>query len=357
MRNKENIKEVLIYLQTTEDKVLDFDEGVIYEAYQKDNDNQSLAIKILTVFGGILASIMFLGFLYLSGLQNSEKGLLAVGAICIAGAVWVTKVYDKIIIDTVSISSFIIGFILLGIGFNLQGIKENTIFIIFIIIAICSLCIVQNYILSFISILIIHGSILKLIMSNNNHDLIYIYVSALALMVTYFFLKEAGMITGGKRLSRLYNPIRIGLILSFLSGLIFFGKKGILALSPNYTWLCSLTLIATIIYCVYILLDLLNVIKTQYKVSIYLASILLLLPTVFSPSISGAILIILLSFLVNYKTGFVFGIIAFIYFISQYYYDLEFTLLTKSILLFSSGVIFLTLYLFTHKKLTSDEKV
>ena len=46
-----------------------------------------------------------------------------------------------------------------------------------------------------------------------------------------------------------------------------------------------------------------------------------------------------------------------IYFISQYYYDLNFTLLTKSILLFSSGVLFLLLYLFTHKNLTQNEKI
>jgi len=95
----------------------------------------------------------------------------------------------------------------------------------------------------------------------------------------------------------------------------------------------------------------------QYKSGIYALSILLLLPTVLSPAISGAILIILLSFLVNYKTSLVIGIAAFIYFVSQYYYDLHFTLLTKSILLFSSGILFLGLYLLTHKKLTSNEKI
>jgi len=83
----------------------------------------------------------------------------------------------------------------------------------------------------------------------------------------------------------------------------------------------------------------------------------MLVSTIFSPSISGAMIIVLLSFLVNYKTGLAIGIISLIYFISQYYYDLNFTLLTKSIILFSSGIVFLLFYLFTTKKLNSNEKI
>lgn len=357
MRHKENIKELLDYLQTTEDKELQFDEDAIVTAYQKNNDNQSLAIKILSVFGGLLASLAFLGFLFIAGLYNSDLGLLIFGTLCIAGAIWINKVYDKIIIDTVSVSSFIIGFILFGFGLGKLQMTENAISAVFILIALFSLSIVQNYILSFISVLIINGSILTLIISNKGYDLIHIYVSALALIVTYFFLKEAKIITVSKALSKLYNPIRIGLIFSFLSGLIILGKKGILPISPDYIWLSSVIIISTIIFLLSNLFEILNITKIQNKTGIYILCILLLLPTALSPAISGAILIILLSFLVNYKTGLVLDIIAFIYFISQYYYDLNFTLLTKSILLFSSGVLFMALYLFTHKKLTSNEKV
>jgi len=81
------------------------------------------------------------------------------------------------------------------------------------------------------------------------------------------------------------------------------------------------------------------------------------LPTAFSPVILGILLIILLSFLVNYKLGLSVGILTFIYFICQYYYDLNYTLLTKSILLFSSGILFLIFYIFIHKYLGSNEKI
>lgn len=349
MRNKDDIKELLDYFQKTEDKPLQFDEEAIVSAYQKDNGNQSLSIKILSVFGGILASLAFLGFLFIAGLYNSDVGLLVFGGIFIIGSIWINKEYDKIIIDTVSVSSFIIGFILLGFGCGQLKIDENIISIIFIIIAIGSLSIVQNYILSFVSVLIINGSILTLIISNKGYDFIHIYVSVLALTMTYFFLKEATIITTNKALSKLYNPVRTGLIFSFLSGLVFLGKKGILPVSPDYIWLSSVIVISIIIYLFSVLFDVLNITKTRHKIGIYIFTVLALLPTALSPAISGTILIILLSFLINYKTGLVLGIISFIYFISQYYYDLNFTLLTKSILLFSTGVLFIALYLFTYK--------
>lgn len=357
MKNKDDIKELLDYFQNTEDNPLQFDEEAIVSAYQKDNGNQSLSIKILSVFGGILASLAFLGFLFIAGLYNSDVGLLVFGGIFIVGSIWINKEYDKIIIDTVSVSFFIIGFILLGFGCGQLKIDENIISIIFIIIAFGSLSIVQNYILSFVSVIIINGSILALIILNEHYDFIHIYVSLLTLVVTYFFLKESTIITSSKALSKLYNPVRTGLIFSLLAGLVLLRIKEILPVSPDYIWLSSVIIIAVIVYLISQLFNSLNITKTQHKISIYIFTVLALLPTALSPAISGAILIILLSFLINHKTGLALGIISFIYFISQYYYDLNFTLLTKSILLFSTGVLFIALYLFTYKKLTSNEKV
>jgi uncharacterized membrane protein len=229
--------------------------------------------------------------------------------------------------------------------------------IIFIIIAFGSLWIVQNYILSFIAVLIINGSFLMLILSNNAYNLIHVQVAVLALAMVYFFLKEAQIIAANNIFSKLYNPVRTGIMFSFLAGLLLLGKRGVLPISPDYIWMSSIITIASIVYLISKIFNVLSITETRHKASIYLFVVLTLLPTALSPAISGAILIILLSFLVNYKTGLVIGIISFIYFISQYYYDLNFTLLTKSILLLASGVLFIALYLFTHKKLTTNEKI
>jgi len=360
MSNKKNIQEILDYLQTTEEKTLNFDNEAIVTAYQKNNGTQPLAIKILSVFGGILASFAFLGFLLLAGLYNSEAGLLIVGAIFITAAILTSKIYDKkIILDTIIVSFYIIGFLLLGYAFGTMGMNENAICVVFIAIAGLSIAIAQNYILSFISTLIISGSILSIIWHYGLiiHISIDVYIAALAAIIAYFFLNEAKIIAANNALSKLYGSIRVGLIFSFLAGLVFVGKKGLLPMSTDYIWLSSIVTIYAAIYLLSKLFVILNINKTEHKVGIYIFTVLTLLPTAFSPAISGAIFLILLSFYVNYKTGLILGIAAFIFFISLYYYDLNLTLLTKSILLISSGVLFIVLYLFTHKKLTTNEKI
>lgn len=118
MRSKDEIETVLDYFQNREDKPLKLDKEAIVAAYQKDDGNHSLPIKILSVFGGILASLAFFGFLLVAGLYNSDIALLVFGGIFIAASIWINKEYNRIIIDTGSVSSFIIGFILLGLGFE-----------------------------------------------------------------------------------------------------------------------------------------------------------------------------------------------------------------------------------------------
>jgi hypothetical protein len=357
MRNKDKIKEVLDYFQTTDNKELKFDEQAILAAYQKNDDHQSLAIKILSIFGGISAGLVFLGALFITGIYDSDSGLLIFGVLAIIGGIFISKFFDKLIIDTISISSYVIGFILLAAGMFKLEVSENTVCVLFILIAFAALLIVQSYIISFISVLIINGAVIALLLFHNNFDNIQIYVSVLAVIVPVVFLKEAKLISIHPAFSKLYPPVRIGLIFSFLAGLILLGRSDIPDRSANYLWIPSVVIILNILYVLSYLFEVLNISQIKQKVGIYIVSTAILLSTLLSPAISGAILIILVSFLVNYKTSFVIGIIAFIYFVSQYYYDLHFTLLTKSILLFSSGVLFLGLYLLTRKKLTSNEKV
>lgn len=357
MKNEEDIKALLDYFRSLEAKELTFDEEEIFSTYHKDTDQQSLAIKVLSVFGGILSSLAFLIFLFMAGLYNSEMGLMIFGIICVAGAIWINKVSNKIILDTISVSAFLVGFLLLAAALTEMNISSNVICIGFVLIALISLVITQNYILSFTSVLIICGSVLVLIFSNNAENLIHLYVSIITLLFSCWFLLEARIVTLNASLSKLYNPVRIGLLFSLLAGLSILGRRDFLSISHEYIWLSSIVNIATIVFLLFQLFDVLNITKVQLQISICVLSVVLLLPTVLSPAISGALLIILLSFLTNYRTGLVIGVIAFIYFVCQYYYDLHFTLLTKSILMFSSGIMFLGLYLFAHQKLMQNEKV
>lgn len=203
--------------------------------------------------------------------------------------------------------------------------------------------------LSFISILVINGGLLQLVFVNEAYKLIHVYIGVTTLALTWCMLNEAKLLTSGPRMAKLYDPLRVGLMISLLYGLVIVGKKDWLLVSQNYNWFSSVVIIPVVLYVVNVITDIVDPQTPKNKPGIYLLTILVLAPTVFAPAISGAILIILISFMVNYKTGLVIGVVAFIYFISIYYYDLSFSLLTKSMLLFSSGIVFLLFYLFTNE--------
>ena len=357
MKNDEAYKRLLAYFQSEENESLQIDEAAVKSFYEDGAEKQSLAIKIFAVFGGLLASLAFTAFLLIGGLYNSGIGLILFGIIFIAVALWVNKVYDRILIDTVSISFFIVGFVLINFGCQQLNVDENLICLSFILIAIAALFLMQNYLMSFISVLIITGSLLTLISLNNAYDVIHLYVSLIAVLMTFCFLKEATLITRGKQLSKLYGPLRIALVFSFLAGLLPLAIKGIVPVSPQYLWLSSIVIIALIVYLISRLVNVLHITQKNYKVGIYIITILALLPTAFSPAIPGAVLIIVLSYMINYKTGAVIGVVSFLYFLVQFYYDLNYTLLTKSVLLFSTGILFIILYMCIHKKLAVNEKV
>jgi len=357
MSNSTNINQLLAYLQSVMQKPLIVDEEAIAKAYQKSREKQSLAIKVLSIFGGILASLAFLGFLMMTGLYDSKVGLTLFGFVFIAGVLLTSKAYDKIIIDTFNVSFFIIGLTMIGFGLEKLRMSDESLSIIFFFIALISLSIVRNYILSFIAVLLAGGSILALIISSNSDNLVNAYVASMAILMSYFILNEAKLIVQSKTTSKLYEPVRIGLVFSFLFGLIILGKRDLLPLSKDFIWLSGTVVVCIIVYTLANVVEVLHIHERKQKLYVYVISILVLIPTLLAPAVSGALLILLLCFLVNYKTGFAIGVISLIYFIGQYYYDLHFTLLTKSILLFSSGMLFVVLYLLLHRKLTNDEKI
>lgn len=358
MENNLSIKDNIEYISKQEGSGFEYNEIEIEKAYfNSQKEKSSMAIKVLTVLGGFLATRFFLGFFLVAGLYNSKVGLVITGSIFIGAAIYLNVLYKKLIIDTLSISAYSIGLCLIAFGLGRLDVGEDTICVLFIVISLLTIGITKSYILSFISTLIINGCLIYLIIENDLYSLIHVYDAILLVLLTYVFLNEAKLLADKRFPSKVYDSIRVGLMFSLITGLLFVGQRGIFDFGIQYIWASSIITIPLTIYVISIIVKIMGVTKTKSLYLIYALSILFLIPTAMSPAISGALLIILLCFLVNYKTGLAIGVISFIYFISQYYYDLNLTLLTKSIILFVSGVIFLLLYVYTHKKLEQNEKV
>ena len=358
MNQPHNIQDVISQLQASLGQKFDYDEGGLTRDMQDRNNNIApLYIKILSILGGFLGTIAFLIFLLIAGLYESELGMVAVGLISIALALIFNRIFHTLLLDTASISAYIVGYALLVFGLSEWQMNENMISILCIFIAFCALLLTRNFILVFISVTIFSGGFLSLILINDAYNFVHFYISFLSLILTGFYLYEHKLVRANPRVSRLYSPIRMGLLFSFLFGIAIVGVRGIIPLSYNLIWLSSVFTITSILLVAWNVLDIFNYNNTGKRVLVLAGCIILLLPTGFSPAISGAILIVLLNFFVNYKPGLVIGIIAFLYFVAQFYYDLNYTLFVKSIILFVSGLFFLVFYFLLHKYFLVDEKI
>lgn len=356
MEQGTNFQEKIQAIKSMGNEQVVFDEDSIAKEYKHlDDSRTNLAVKILSIFGGIIASLAFMGFLFIAGFYNSETGLLLLGVTLLTGSILLNQKSKKTIIDTVSISAYIIGYIMLSFGMAELDLDENMISIILLVMGLASLFITQAYMLSFLAVLLINGCLLFLIFENKAYNLIHAYIAFSAGAITYWFLYEARLLSSNAIVSKLYYPVRIALVISYVVALSTIGAKNAMEIDISTVWFSS---IFTIPMTIYVIISIAKTMGVNDKNKTWLYAgicTLVLLPTAFSPAISGALLVLLLSFKVNYKTAFVISIIAFIYFIGQYYYDLNFTLLTKSIILFSSGVLFLLLFVFINKKLKNNE--
>jgi len=345
----------LQHICSEQGETFQYNKEAILKDYRTQIENRSnLAIKLLTIVGGVAACLFFLIFLFITGIYDDPITLIILGTISIFIAVNIQKKHNTLIFSTISSAMYLIGYFMIAFSLYSEELNKSSISIVLMLIAIVVLCATQHFMLSFFSILLINKNLAFLLVSYSD-DLIHLYIILQVIAFAYLLLYEAKFMVKNKKTSALYAPIRAGLLLSLLGGLYTVRILRLLTFTYDYFWLSSIAIIATILYVIHIINGYMEINTTKSKVIMYGLSGLILAMCITSPAILGALLIILLSFLVNYKTGFTVGIVSIIYFITQYYYDLSFTLLTKSILLFTSGLIFLLLYLFT-KNISINEK-
>ena len=357
MKTKTTIKNLIEDFQSRCPDSIEIDEKAVIASYSKAYTSGSLAIKIISVIGGILAGLAFLGFLFVTGVYDSNFGTITVGVISILIALYVTSRYHEIFWDTLCISSYIIGLFLIGIGLQKWDITENGVYIILFTLSLIVLRLVQNYMLSFINTIIINFCIFQLIQYNSTFNLGLLHIVILAGLLLWLFLKEGRIVSKYKAFAPLYQPVKIGLLLFFLCIVFVLTKRTFILSFYDFYWVTSLAFIGLNILVLSKIFTAFSITETSKKYLLYGATILGLLPTLWCPTISATLLILLLSYFVNYKTGIVLGIVSFIYAIGLYYYDLNMTLLTKSVLLFCSGILFLIIYWLNHKNLNNDEKI
>ncbi len=356
MGELEDKKSLLMHIQSQEADEFEMDENSILAEYEKGIENaRGLAIKVLSIFGGILSALAFLGFLFILGIYDSGSGMLIIGIGLMATSILLGNRFDKLFMDAINVSMYVVGFILFIASLFFFDFHEDGVLLLAMLVSFATLLLGRNYLLSFLSVIAFAVAILLLIISNDAFEAIHFYIVLYAVGLTYFMLEEAALLTISSFFVKLYNPVRIGLIISFLLGILALGRERIIPVSNSFIWISSAVIILLILYTIRTVVTHLQIQPKKKVYGIYAFSFLALLPTILAPAISGSLLITMLAYKVNYKTGFTIGLIAFVYAVGQYYYDLQFTLLTKSILLMASGVLFLLFYFFLKKQRSHEE--
>jgi len=357
MRNL-NIEETKTLLEQHSGHPLVIAEEALLAAIENPAEESSIAIKVLSVFGGLLASLAFCGFLFLAGVFSSNWSMLIFGIISIGVGLLIPKFDKKIVWDTSSAAFYGVGLICVGIAMESLRFGFNNFLLLGIAIALLTIYLNNSYILTFLATLQIIGFKVSWIIMNDIPQLLQVYIAVLAIFLCYLFLNEGRLLlwkfVGWQR----YYPIRtaalIGALAMLLSGDTYYYVD---SAYTNSSWLSSIVVILLVAYLLFRVSAILGLTSLMQRWAIAAAAIILLAPTLLYVPISYSILLLLLSFYTRYKTGFIISIVAFLYFISKFYYDLYYTLLHKSILLFSTGVLFLICYLLIYKKLETDEKI
>lgn len=317
----------------------------------------NLTVQAISVVGGILAAVFFLGFLALARILRSEASCLSAGSLLIIATLAINRLVLRSFLDAMNITLYIAGCVLVAFGF---GGSMNMLFIVLMGTGILTFLLSKGYVLPFLSVIVfiisLFGEITRLFSFSHPLQVAAVPVLATFLLIHLF---EGKLLRLFKNDLPKYRPFHSGL---FVSCLIL-----MCGLSVNY--LASGTDYRTIscILSVFIWTGLLimaqrimRVMQTAgpvHRLNIYILCIFICLPTISAPYLSGSLLLILVCFHYGYKTECAVSILLFIYAVSKYYYDLNMSLLTKSVTLFLIGTAFIAAWYFFTQKRTRHEKV
>lgn len=317
---------------------------------QKNN----LTIQVLSITGGILTAFFFLGFLILTSILRSELSCLIFGSILIIATLSANRILTKPFLDAMNITCYIAGCALVSFGMNRN---IAILFILLLVISILTLLLSKGFILPFLAAILFNialfGEITHLFSSSYPLQIATVPVVALFLLMNLFELKL--LTNGSKKFLIKYPPIHSGI---FVTCLILLGSISINYLtSGTSNWILSVFMWAGLLVMVQRIMQVMEVKKVIHQICIYALCLIVCIPTIYAPYLSGSLLLILICYHYGYKTECAASLLLFIYTISKYYYDLNLTLLVKSITLFFTGIaLIIAWYYFTQKR-TQHEKI
>lgn len=346
----------LKYIKESEGIEFTCNEEVLVTEYEKQSKLKTgIVIKLLSLAGSTLGILAFLGFIFVSELYRAPVLSLIIGIAFVSASIFMDKHDSTNIIDTLKITAFITGAFLIGFSLDRFKLDDNIVLLVMAAISLLVLLVSRTWLITFTSIQFMNICFIFLIHTNRLFYLINIQIALIAAILTYMVINEGKILADRKKLSHIYSPVLSGLMIALISCLYTTGVEDLFRHTTHIPWISSVIISLLIIFFVHKKLLVLLGIDSSRSRAVIVASIALISATiVYAPSINGALLIILLFFYLNHKSGVVCGVISLVYFICLYYYDMKITLLNKSLILMASGLMFLALYYFIQRRYKND---
>jgi len=295
----------------------------------KSAHKESIGIQLLSIAGGLLGSMFFIGFLFMT-IFDAPKAMGVLGVILMIAVLIVDRTSKSRVLDGACIGTSVAALIMVGVGLETSTHSDNATALALLAISILMPLVTRGYMLNLIAVLVFNGALFALIYTNHVFILIHLFVPLLAAAYTYTSLYR-------------FRIWRNGFLLSFI---VLLGYLGMTEMDrPGYNgndWISSVLIIAVVVFILQRIISHLHIETQRSKIQIYAMTLLLMLLSVFAPAICGGLLILLLSFHTGHRVGLITGFLALLYFVSLYYYNMHFSLLIKSGIMVATGMLFLT---------------
>lgn len=309
---------------------------------------ESLGVRVLSAIGGFMAMVFLLLFLYVCKIFDSPLGLIVVGSLFVASAILESRLIGSLLLRTAGIMLYLTGSVLLGIGLS-RDLSLEVFNVILAFVGLLTLGILRKGALVFFAILLFWGSGVWLVWEYGT-GMVWLLAMIQALALTYIYLYESGFRTFFRVPVVGYAQFRNGALVSFLATLmavVYYPRWEPYATDLFSPWVATVLLMLLVVF---VFLRMLRTVHGDAALDSRClwkyggCCVVALLPLLFFPAAIGMILVIVLGFFVRHRVGFILGALCLVEVVGQLYYDLNATLLLKSLFLTGSGVLFLLLF-------------
>ena len=333
---------------------------LVIDIEKSRSEKFSLSIYLVSLIGGLLSVSTVNSFIYLlfEGVLKESISFFS-GILFYIIAVIVNKLANTVVGENFSFSFYInsIFLIIFGLAMNQYNIVISSLFMIFL--SIISIALMKNKLVIFISTIIIWLSLITIHYEYFKFNNIEFFSILLSIGLYLIFNNEAKLRTLMKSENQIYSPFLFATVIIYMSiSLILSSEKqldNLLISSYLKLGVVSFTNIFMIVYLAKYILTFLDFTNIKNQIIVLFSIFTILSLTFISPGISASLLLLLLSYKNNNSEILILSIIGLLYSISIFYYNLDFTLLVKSYLMLSTGILFLIFYFLTYKKMNTSE--